>query len=111
MGGEPLTALNLVAFPLERLGAGVLRRILEGGLAIATEAGCAIVGGHSIDDPEPKYGLAVTGTVDPARMLTNAGAKPGDVLVLTKPLVLARSRRRPSAGRPGQTRAGSPRPR
>jgi selenide,water dikinase len=86
MGGEPLTALNLVAFPLERLGPDVLRGILEGGLAVAEEAGCAIVGGHSIDDPEPKYGLAVTGTVDPGRMLTNAGARDGDVLVLTKPL-------------------------
>jgi selenide, water dikinase len=86
MGGEPLTALNLVAFPLERLGPDVLRRILEGGLAVARTAGCAIVGGHSIDDPEPKYGLAVTGTVDPARMLTNAGGRAGDALVLTKPL-------------------------
>jgi len=86
MGGEPLTALNLVAFPLERLGEAVLRRILEGGLAVAGEAGCAIVGGHSIDDPEPKYGLAVTGTVDPRQMLTNAGGRNGDALVLTKPL-------------------------
>jgi selenide,water dikinase len=86
MGGTPLTALNLVAFPLERLGAPVLAAILEGGLAVAREAGCAIVGGHSIDDAEPKYGLAVTGTVDPRRMLTNAGAREGDALVLTKPL-------------------------
>jgi selenide,water dikinase len=86
MGGTPLTALSLVAFPLEKLGAEVLQRILEGGLAVAEEAGCAIVGGHSIDDPEPKYGLAVTGTVDPAAMLTNAGARAGDALVLTKPL-------------------------
>jgi selenide,water dikinase len=86
MGGMPLTALNLVAFPLERLGGEILRRILEGGLAVTEEAGCTIVGGHSIDDPEPKYGLAVTGTVDPAAMLTNAGARAGDVLVLTKPL-------------------------
>ena len=86
MGGSPLTALNLVAFPLERLGGEILRRILEGGLAVAEEAGCAIVGGHSIDDPEPKYGLAVTGTVDPAAMLTNAAARAGDALVLTKPL-------------------------
>jgi selenide,water dikinase len=86
MGGTPLTALNLVAFPLERLGAGVLRSILEGGQAVAGEAGATIVGGHSIDDPEPKYGLAVTGTVDPRRMLTNAGARAGDALVLTKPL-------------------------
>ena len=86
MGGTPLTALNIVAFPLERLGGEVLRSILEGGLAVAAEAGCAVVGGHSIDDPEPKYGLAVTGTVHPRRMLTNAGASEGDVLVLTKPL-------------------------
>jgi len=86
MGGQPLTALNLVAFPLQRLGAAVLREILRGGFEIARQAGCVIVGGHSIDDPEPKYGLAVTGTVDPARMLTNAGGRDGDVLVLTKPL-------------------------
>jgi selenide,water dikinase len=86
MGGTPLTALNLVAFPLETLGGDVLRAILEGGLAVAGEAGCAIVGGHSIDDAEPKYGLAVTGVVDPRRMLTNAGARAGDALVLTKPL-------------------------
>lgn len=86
MGGRPVTALNLVAFPLERLGAGVLREILAGGLAVAGRAGCAIVGGHSIDDPEPKYGLAITGTVDPSRILTNAQGRPGDALVLTKPL-------------------------
>jgi selenide, water dikinase len=86
MGGEPLTALNLVAFPLERLGDEVLRAILAGGQAVAREAACIIVGGHSIDDPEPKYGLAVTGTVDPDRILTNAGAADGDVLLLTKPL-------------------------
>jgi selenide,water dikinase len=108
MGGEPLTALNLVAFPLERLGAAVLRRILEGGLAVAEEAGCAIVGGHSIDDPEPKYGLAVTGTVDPARMLTNADARAGDVLVLTKPLgmgALTTARKRGAAGEAEVARA------
>ena len=86
MGGTPLTALNLVAFPLERLGVQALRAVLEGGLAVASEARCTIVGGHSIDDPEPKYGLAVTGTVDPARMLTNAGAAADELLVLTKPL-------------------------
>jgi selenide,water dikinase len=86
MGGTPLTALNLVAFPLERLGGEVLGEILRGGLAVAGAAGCAVVGGHSIDDPEPKYGMAVTGTVDPKKMLTNAGARAGDVLVLTKPL-------------------------
>jgi selenide,water dikinase len=86
MGGTPLTALNLVAFPLERLGGEVLGEILRGGLAVAGAAACAVVGGHSIDDPEPKYGMAVTGTVDPAVMLTNAGARAGDMLVLTKPL-------------------------
>ncbi len=86
MGGSPVTALNLVAFPLERLGGAILRRVLEGGLAVAQTASCCIVGGHSIEDEEPKYGLAVTGTVDPSRMLTNAGARRGDALVLTKPL-------------------------
>jgi selenide,water dikinase len=86
MGGTPLTALNLVAFPLERLGGELLGEILRGGLAVAEAAGCAVVGGHSIDDPEPKYGMAVTGTVDPQVMLTNAGGRPGDALVLTKPL-------------------------
>jgi selenide, water dikinase len=103
MGGTPLTALNLVAFPLKRLGAAVLRSVLEGGLAVADEAGCAIVGGHSIDDPEPKYGLAVTGTVDPSALLTNAGARRGDVLVLTKPLgvgALTTARKRGAIGEP-----------
>jgi selenide,water dikinase len=86
MGGEPLCALNLVAFPLEALGQDVLREILRGGGEAAAEAGAAVVGGHSIDDPEPKYGMAVTGTVHPDAVLTNAAARPGDVLVLTKPL-------------------------
>ena len=86
MGAEPLSALNLVAFPLERLGPGVLREILRGGGDVVREAGALLVGGHSIDDPEPKYGLAVTGTVDPARVLSNAGGRAGDALVLTKPL-------------------------
>jgi selenide,water dikinase len=86
MGGEPLSALNLVAFPLQTLGPDVLREILRGGHDATAEAGCAIVGGHSIDDAEPKYGLAVTGTVHPDRILTNAGGRAGDVLVLTKPL-------------------------
>jgi selenide,water dikinase len=86
MGGTPLTALNLVAFPLERLGGELLGAILRGGLAVAGAAGCAVVGGHSIDDPEPKYGMAVTGIVDPETMLTNAGGQAGDALVLTKPL-------------------------
>ncbi len=86
MGGTPLTALNVVAFPLERLGGDVLREILRGGHDVVTAAGASVVGGHSIDDPEPKYGLAVTGAVHPDRVLANAGARPGDALVLTKPL-------------------------
>jgi selenide,water dikinase len=86
MGGTPLTALNVVAFPLEALGGEVLAAILRGGLDVVTAAGASIVGGHSIKDDEPKYGLAVTGTVDPRRMTTNAGGRAGDVLVLTKPL-------------------------
>jgi selenide, water dikinase len=86
MGGRPLTAMNVVAFPLERLGGDVLREVLRGGLDVVQEAGAALVGGHSIDDAEPKYGLAVTGLVDPAALVTNAGGRPGDALVLTKPL-------------------------
>ena len=86
MGATPLSALNLVAFPLEALGADVLLEILRGGHDAVTAAGASIVGGHSIDDPEPKYGLAVTGLVHPDELLTNAGGRPGDALVLTKPL-------------------------
>ena len=86
MGGEPLSALSLVAWPLERLGAEILEAVLRGGHDAVTAAGAAIVGGHSIDDAEPKYGLAVTGLVHPDEVLTNAGGRPGDRLVLTKPL-------------------------
>jgi selenide, water dikinase len=86
MGGRPVSALNLVAYPLEALGPDVLREILRGGADAAAAAGAAIVGGHSIDDPEPKYGMAVTGVVDPRAVLTNAGGRAGDALVLTKPL-------------------------
>jgi len=86
MGGVPLTALNIAAYPMERLGPSVLASILAGGAEIAREAGVAILGGHTIEDDEPKYGLAVTGTIHPDRIVTNAGARPGDVLVLTKPL-------------------------
>src|SRR3954462_13031735 len=86
MGGTPVSALNLVAFPLETLGAPVLAEILRGGADAAAAAGAAIVGGHSIDDADPKYGLAVTGVVHPAEVLSNAGGRPGDALVLTKPL-------------------------
>ena len=80
-----MSALNIVAFP-EDLDLAILARILEGGAAVARDAGVAIVGGHTIKDAEPKYGMAVTGVVDPQRIVTNAGALPGDVLVLTKPL-------------------------
>ena len=86
MGGVPVCALNLVAYPLETLGPEVLSEILRGGFDAVAAAGASVVGGHSIDDPEPKYGLAVTGIVHPDEVLTNAGAVAGDVLVLTKPL-------------------------
>jgi selenide, water dikinase len=86
MGGRPLTALNLVAWPLQSLGPDALADVLRGGIDVVRAAGAEVVGGHSIDDPEPKYGLAVTGTVHPDRVLTNAGGRPGDALVLTKPL-------------------------
>ncbi len=86
MGGRPLTAMNLVAFPKSGLALDVLHEILRGGADKLAEAGVALVGGHSVNDPEPKYGLAVTGLVDPARVVTNAGARPGDALVLTKPI-------------------------
>jgi selenide, water dikinase len=86
MGGRPVSALNLVAFPLSVLGPEVLREILRGGGEAAAAAGVSVVGGHSIDDPEPKYGMAVTGVIDPRAVLTNAGGVAGDVLVLSKPL-------------------------
>ncbi len=86
MGGTPLTGMNLVAFPIKTLSPSVLKKILLGGLSKMEEAGVALVGGHSIDDPEIKYGLAVTGVVHPNKILTNAKAKTGDKLVLTKPL-------------------------
>jgi selenide,water dikinase len=86
MGGRPLFALNIVCFPSKQLPLDVLGRILEGGADTAREAGIEIVGGHSVDDNEPKYGLVVTGIAPADRILTNAGARPGDVLVLTKPL-------------------------
>ena len=85
MGGTPISALNICAFP-EDLDDDVIVRILTGGADVATRAGIAIVGGHTIKSDEPKYGMAVTGTIHPDRVVTNAGARPGDVLVLTKPL-------------------------
>ena len=84
MGGKPLTAMNIVAFPIGCLPAEVLGDILRGGQDKVIEAGAVIVGGHSIEDSEPKYGLSVTGIVHPDKILTNAGAQPGDLLVLTK---------------------------
>ncbi len=86
MGGTPLAAMNVVAFPLEQLGGEILREILRGGADVAAAAGIAVVGGHSIDDPEPKYGMSVTGSVHPDELISNAGAEVGDVLVLTKAL-------------------------
>jgi selenide,water dikinase len=84
MGARPLTALNLVAWPVENLGTEALAEVLRGGEEVATSAGAAILGGHTIDDPEPKYGLAVTGTIDPGDLLTISGGEAGDALVLTK---------------------------
>src|SRR5687768_6269882 len=86
MGGEPITALNIVAFPDKALPLSVLTEILRGGQDKVHEAGALIVGGHTVTDDEVKYGLAVTGRADPARLLTNASARAGDRLVLTKPL-------------------------
>jgi selenide,water dikinase len=86
MGAAPLTALNLVAFSLADLGEEPLLEILRGGAAVAADAGVAVLGGHSIEDAEPKFGLAVTGVVHPLDVITNAGGRPGDALVLTKPL-------------------------
>jgi len=86
MGARPLFALGLVAFPRDKLGSGLLERIVAGGAAKLAEAGVPVVGGHSIDDAEPKFGYAVTGEVHPDRVLTHAGARPGDVLYVTKPL-------------------------
>jgi selenide,water dikinase len=84
MGGTPLFALNLVGWPRNQLPYDVLGEVLRGGGDVARAAGAFVLGGHSIDDPEPKYGMAVVGEVHPDRVVTNAGARPGDVLVLTK---------------------------
>ncbi len=86
MGARPLFALNLVAFPRNLLDQDILSEILRGGSEIALQAGIAIIGGHSIEDAEPKYGLCVIGEVDPRLVVRNAGAQPGDLLVLTKPI-------------------------
>jgi selenide, water dikinase len=97
MGGRPLTALNVVAFPVEELGTEILEQILAGGAAVAAEAGVPILGGHTVKDDEPKYGLAVTGTIRPNAVVSNAGARPGDLLLLSKPVgtgILTTARKR-----------------
>jgi selenide,water dikinase len=86
MGGRPVTALNVVMFPSKHLDMGFLKDILKGGHDKVVEAGACLGGGHTVDDEEPKYGLCVNGVVHPNRIITNAGAQPGDALILTKPL-------------------------
>jgi selenide,water dikinase len=86
MGGKPLTAMNVVCFPIKTLDISVLREILRGGLEKMREAGVVLVGGHSVDDTELKYGLSVTGVMHPSKVITKTGAKAGDKLILTKPL-------------------------
>ena len=86
MGGSPITALQLVGWPRDKLPFDMLGEVLQGGAAVLHEASCILLGGHSIDDVEPKYGLAVTGLVHPDEVVTNGGAHPGDALVLTKPI-------------------------
>jgi len=100
MGGRPLIALNLTAWPGETLSLDILAEVLRGGASVAASAGCLVVGGHTIDDPEPKFGMAVTGLADPARLLTINEARPGDTLVLTKPIgtgVIATAHKRGAA--------------
>jgi selenide,water dikinase len=86
MGGRPLTALNVVCFPQAAMDISILQEILKGGLAKMHEADVILLGGHSVDDPELKYGIAVTGVIDPAKVVHNSTARPGDKLILTKPL-------------------------
>lgn len=88
MGGAPVVAINLVGWPRDRLPMELLSEVLRGGLAVAQQAGCPLIGGHSVDDPEPKYGLAVTGTADPQKLMRNDSAEPGLPLTLTKPIGL-----------------------
>jgi selenide,water dikinase len=86
MGGEPYAAMNIVCFPIKTMDKGILREILRGGLDAMAEAGAVLAGGHSVEDDEIKYGLSVSGTVDPDHFASNRGMRPGDVLILTKPL-------------------------
>jgi selenide, water dikinase len=100
MGGRPVVALNLTAWPGSTLPIGILAEVLRGGASVASTAGCLVVGGHTIDDPEPKYGMAVVGLAAPSRVLTVDAARPGDTLVLTKPLgtgVIATAHKRGAA--------------
>ncbi len=86
MGGEPICAMNIACFPVREMDIAVLHEILKGGLEKLREAGVVLAGGHTVEDPELKYGLSITGIVHPERVLTNRGAQPGDQLILTKPL-------------------------
>lgn len=86
MGGEPYAAMNIVCFPVKKMDKGILREILRGGLDAMAEAGAVLAGGHSVEDDEIKYGLSVSGIVDPDNFASNRGMRPGDVLILTKPL-------------------------
>src|SRR4051794_35267507 len=88
MGGRPVSAINLVGWPRGVLPMELLAEVLRGGLAVASEAGCPVTGGHSVDDPEPKYGMAVTGVAEPGKLLRNDAARPGLPLTLTKPIGL-----------------------
>jgi selenide, water dikinase len=85
-GGKPLTAMNIVCFPINKMDITVLNKVLKGGLSKMREAGVVLLGGHSVDDPEIKYGISVTGIIHPNKVVKNNGAKPGDILILTKPL-------------------------
>ena len=88
MGGKPVLAVNLLSWPREKVPFSIAREVLRGGLDVAVTAGCIVGGGHSIDDPEPKYGMAVTGVANPDRLLRNDAGRPGMALTLTKPLGL-----------------------
>jgi selenide, water dikinase len=86
MGGTPITAMNIICFPIKTMDISILQEILRGGLDKMREAGVLLVGGHSVEDNELKYGLSVTGTIHPQKVLYNKGARAGDTLILTKPL-------------------------
>ena len=99
MGGTPVTALAVTCFPKKGLDFSILGEIMRGGLSVLTEHGVALLGGHSVDDPQIMFGYAVTGTIDPRRVVTNRGARPGNVLILTKPIGPASSRPASSSAR------------